>query len=215
MSLHADACAVLAAFDHRDPAQLDTAAQYLAFLDAHPDGTRRECREGHITASALVIDRSGEHVLLTLHPKVGRWLQLGGHLEPEDAHLRAGAVRETIEESGLQAGRISAVPVRLDRHPVPCGRGLDGAPLASEHLDVQFVVQVPEALPPTISAESDDLRWFPRTALPTLPTLPTIDDSVSALIDDALAFAALDALDALDAPDALDPRADRRWVTFG
>ncbi len=203
MSLHADACAVLAAFDHRDPAQLDTAAQYLAFLDAHPDGTRRECRAGHITASALVIDRSGEHVLLTLHPKVGRWLQLGGHLEPEDAHLRAGAVRETIEESGLQSGRISAAPVRLDRHPVPCGRGPDGAPLASEHLDVQFVVQVPEALPPTISAESDDLRWFPRTAL---PTLPTIDDSVSALIDDALAFAALD---------ALDPRADRRWVTFG
>jgi len=62
------------------------------------------------------------------------------------------------------------------------------------------VVQVPEALPPTISAESDDLRWFPRTAL------PTIDDSVSALIDDALAFVDLD---------ALDPRADRRWVTFG
>jgi len=80
---------------------------------------------------------------------------------------------------------------------------------------VQFVVQVPEALPPTISTESDDLRWFPRTALPTLPTLPTIDDSVAALIDDALAFAALEPLDSLDSLEPLDARADRRWVTFG
>ena len=87
-----------------------------------------------------------------------------------------------MEESGLNSGRISAVPVRLDRHPVPCGRGPAGEPLASEHLDVQFVVQVLELLPPIISAESDDLRWFPLTEL------PTIDASVTALIGDSLLY---------------------------
>ncbi|SRR6056297_590913 len=197
MSLHAHACAVLAAFDHREQVQRDRAAEYLAFLDSHADGLWRECHVGHITASALVIDRSGEHVLLTLHPKVGRWLQLGGHLEPGDAGVREGAVREVIEESGLHSGRISAVPVRLDRHPVPCGRGPAGEPLASEHLDVQFVVQVPKVLTPTISAESEDLRWFPRTEL------PAIDESVATLIEDALHYGRAEIAPA------------SRWVDFG
>lgn len=182
MSLHAQARGVVAAFDHRESAQRDRADQYLAFLDSHADGVWRECRVGHITASALVMDRDGEHVLLTLHPKVGRWLQLGGHLEPGDPGVLEGAVREVMEESGLNSGRISVVPVRLDRHPVPCGRGPAGEPLASEHLDVQFVVQVLELLPPKISAESDDLRWFPLTEL------PTIDASVTALIGDSLLY---------------------------
>ncbi len=43
MSLHAQARAVVAAFDHRESAQRDRAAEYLAFLDSHADGVWREC----------------------------------------------------------------------------------------------------------------------------------------------------------------------------
>ena len=139
----------------------------------------RSCRVGHITASALVIEEQGRGVLLTLHPKVGRWLQLGGHLEPADASVLHGAVREVREESGIARGRISSVPVRLDRHDVPCGRDDDGRVLASVHWDMQFVVVVPNAIPPVISDESDDLAWFPSLSL------PDVDASVQALCDDA------------------------------
>jgi 8-oxo-dGTP pyrophosphatase MutT (NUDIX family) len=197
MSLHARACAVLAAFDHREPAQRDRAVEYRDFLEAHADGVWRECRVGHITASALVVDSSGEHILLTLHPKVRRWLQLGGHLELQDAGVREGAVREVIEESGLRSGRISAAPVRLDRHLVPCGRGSAGERSSSEHLDMQFIVQARELFSPVISSESEDLRWFSRTEL------PPIDASVTALIDDAREFLRATSED----PD--------RWVDFG
>ena len=69
---------------------------------------------------------------------------------------------------------ISATPLRLDRHGVPCG----GQP--SEHLDVQFLAWVPDDAVAVMSEESDDLRWFPLEDLPT-----GLDPSVLALIADA------------------------------
>lgn len=198
MSLHDQARQTLSVFDHPDPTQQGLARDYLDFLDTYPEGVFRECQVGHITASALVVSQGADHVLLTLHPKVGRWLQLGGHLEVDDATVLEAAVREVIEECGIDAGMISAHPLRLDRHPVPCGRDAAGNPLGSEHLDVQFLVVVPDAVEPTISAESDDLRWFDHREL------PPIDASVQALVDDARAL--LSPAD-ITAPD--------RWVTFG
>lgn len=195
MSLHAQACSVLEAFTHPDPRQGELAREYREFLDANSEGVWRENRVGHITASALVIDPGADNTLLTLHPKVGRWLQLGGHLEPGDDSVRAAAIREVVEESGFTVGAISEQPIRLDRHPVPCGRGADGLPAASEHLDVQYAVIVPTLAPPTISEESDDLRWFSRRQLPEL------DDSVLGLLADAAR--------------AVDESTGVRWVSFG
>lgn len=169
----------LSAFDHHDREQLDLAAEYVTFLSAHDDALWRSCAVGHITASALVIDAISGSVLLTLHPKVGRWLQLGGHLENEDDDLRSGSLREVAEESGIVRGLISSLPVRLDRHPVPCGREADGSARRSVHWDVQYAVQVEGTPRPQISDESDDLRWFAPGEL------PDIDDSVRALIRDA------------------------------
>ena len=174
--MRADATAALEAWLPPDPGQARLRAEYLAFLDEHPDAMWRECRVGHLTASALVIDERRERVLLTLHPKVGRWLQLGGHCEPDDPSLREAARREAIEESGIADVRISAAPIRLDRHPVPCAGSM------SEHLDVQYLVTVSSDARAVMSDESDDLRWFPLTALPS-----DLDESVRALIDAARA----------------------------
>lgn len=173
-SLHGDAVRVVRAFDHPQPRQQFLRQEYLAFLEEHPDAMWRSLGIGHLTASALVMDASGNSVLLTLHPKVGRWLQLGGHCEPGDEGLRAAAQREVIEESGMPILSISAGPIRLDRHPVRCSAQV------SEHLDVQYLVVVPDGSSPVISEESDDLRWFPLSGLPA-----GLDDSVRALIDDA------------------------------
>lgn len=174
--LHADAMGVLVGWDHPEPQQRILRDAYLAFLREHRDAMSRGSRIGHLTASALVMDEDRTRVLLTLHPKVGRWLQLGGHVEPGDASLREAARRETIEEGGIVDVTISAAPLRLDRHPVRCAGAM------SEHLDVQYLALVPADAQEVMSDESDDLRWFGVDALPE-----PLDPSVRALVGSATA----------------------------
>jgi 8-oxo-dGTP pyrophosphatase MutT (NUDIX family) len=174
-ALQVDAVAVLGAWAHPDPAQLALRDDYLAFLAEHPDAMSRQCRVGHLTASALVMDEDRTRVLLTLHPKAGRWLQLGGHCEVGDASVAAAARRETREESGIEQVTLSAAPIRIDRHPVRCGDGM------SVHFDVEYLALVPADARESISDESDDLRWF---ALGDLPA--GLDDAVRAMIATAV-----------------------------
>jgi 8-oxo-dGTP pyrophosphatase MutT (NUDIX family) len=165
------AAAELAAWEPDDEAQRALKFGFLAFLDARPDDAcARECVPGHLTASALVLDATGERTLLTLHKRFHRWVQLGGHCEPGDGSLRAAALREATEESGIDGLTISAEPLHLDVHPVLCSLGVP-----SRHLDVRYLVHAPAGAEPRISDESADLRWWPVDALPSdEPTLTTM-----------------------------------------
>src|SRR6478735_8508208 len=80
-SLHASAVDALSNWDTDSDDAESLRHTMLAFLDSAPDGCLRSHAPGHITASSLVLDEDGSHVLLTLHPRVGRWIQLGGRCE--------------------------------------------------------------------------------------------------------------------------------------
>jgi 8-oxo-dGTP pyrophosphatase MutT (NUDIX family) len=192
MNLHAEAVKALEGWAAPDDAQQTLRDLYLAHLLAYPDGLSRSCRPGHITASAAILDSGGGHVLLTLHSKIGRWLQLGGHCEPADPTLAAAALREATEESGVPGLVMLPGPVNLDRHAVRCGddagdagREGNGAAPGSRttwHLDVQYAAIAPRGARAVCGAESDALRWWPVDSLPA-----GADGSVRRLVDRARA----------------------------
>lgn len=171
--VHDSAVAVLTDWSPTDPGQDALRHAVLAFLLSRPDGCRRSCVPGHVTASAIVVDDTGTRVLLTLHPRFGRWLQLGGHCEEGDSTIAAAALREATEESGIPDLRIHPELAAIHVHPVTCSLGVP-----TRHLDLQFIVQAPPLAQPVISAESLDLRWWPIDALPT-----DADAGLSRLVD--------------------------------
>lgn len=165
MSLHADALAVLDGWRAPTDDQERLRQRYAEHLRARPDGMWRECRPDHVTASTIVVDATGERVLLTLHAKARRWFQLGGHCEPGDRTLAGAARREASEESGLAGLTLDPVPVQLSEHEVPfCGADPSGRPV--HHLDVRYLAIAPDGAEHAVSVESLDLRWWPAAALP-------------------------------------------------
>ena len=161
MSLHESAVATLRSWRAPDPGQDTLRHAVLAFLAARPDACLRDCVPGHVTGSALVLDHTGTHALLTLHPRFGRWLQLGGHCEETDADIHAAALREATEESGIDDLTIDPELAALHVHPVTCSLGVP-----TRHLDMQFIVRAPSGAEIACSDESLDLRWWPLDALP-------------------------------------------------
>ncbi|BBZ45568.1 NUDIX hydrolase [Mycobacterium parmense] len=161
MSVRESAISVLTHWHPPDPAQDSLRHAVLAFVHGRPDACLRECVPGHVTASALVLDHTGTRVLLTLHPRVGRWVQLGGHCDAGDADIVAAALREATEESGVDALRIDPELAAVHVHPVTCSLGVP-----TRHLDLQFVAHAPAGVHIAISDESVDLRWWPVDALP-------------------------------------------------
>ncbi len=156
-----DARTVLTAWHAPTHAQAALREAFLALLAARPDATSRSCVPGHLTASVIVLSADRRHTLLTLHPRVGQWVQLGGHCESRDGTLAAAASREADEESGIAGLELDPVPVALDVHPITCSLGV-----ATRHFDVRFVAVAPDGALPVRSAESTDLRFWPVDGLP-------------------------------------------------
>ena len=156
MNNNARIVALLAAYQPPSAEQSQIRESMLQFVQDHPNCLARDNYYGHITASAWVIDADGSRALLTLHRKIGLWLQLGGHSEG-DTDLLAAARREVQEESGL-TDLMAVIPgvFDLDVHRIPA----IGTEPAHYHFDVRFFLQLQHTQPLIISEESIDLAWY-------------------------------------------------------
>lgn len=143
--------------------------EYLEFADDPAHAHRETSAEQHLTASAFVFDAAFEHVLLCFHGKGRFWVQLGGHIEQSDASLADAALREALEESGLDSlTPVLGTPVDLDRHALSSGFGT-----CRVHWDVGFAFLADPSAEAVGSDESESVAWWPVDDLP--------DGSVSGL----------------------------------
>jgi 8-oxo-dGTP pyrophosphatase MutT (NUDIX family) len=125
-------------------------AEFVRQLDllAHPFAEEADIT--HVTGSSIVIGQQG--VLLHLHKRAKIWIQPGGHID--DGELPwDGAVRETLEETGIQAEHPEGVPtlIHVDVHAAPKGH---------THLDLRYLLIGPDVSPTPPEGESQEVRWF-------------------------------------------------------
>jgi 8-oxo-dGTP pyrophosphatase MutT (NUDIX family) len=143
------------------PGQAALRDEYLCFLGDAPHATLgRDAGPEHVTGSCFVFTPDLTRVLLCFHRKGQFWVQLGGHVEPADASVSAAAYREAAEECGIDDLTPVGGLLDVDRH------ALGGGFRCSTHWDVGFAaIARPEAAP-VASAESEQVAWWPVTALP-------------------------------------------------
>ena len=149
--------------------------RFVGFVTAHEDCLLRSCVPGHLTASAWILSSDHRRFLLTHHRKLGRWLQLGGHVDGEPEVHRA-ALREAREESGIEVfdligHRGENVPLDLDVHRIPAL----GEEPAHLHYDVRFLLVSEPGQLGRSSAESLELRWFESGDLASVPYEESLD----------------------------------------
>jgi 8-oxo-dGTP pyrophosphatase MutT (NUDIX family) len=146
----------LRAYEAVDPAEEAHRTKMLRLLESEGAFSRAHFEPGHFTASVYIIDGGGR-LLLHHHRRLNRWLQMGGHVEGDEAPDRA-ALREGSEESGLSDLQLATEGILdLDIHGIPAGKGEPD----HDHYDVRYLARTasPDAI--TIDrAESNELAWF-------------------------------------------------------
>ncbi|MEU6275747.1 NUDIX domain-containing protein [Streptomyces populi] len=161
----------------RHPGERDALAGLLAALDRPVDATARTALPGHVTCSAVVIDRQGRVLHIRHRATGGLALTPGGHIEPGDRTLLAAALREVSEEAGIGPGALCLTrqllgsPIDIDVHDIDAGPS-KGEP-AHRHYDVRYVFYLAEEEAPPIAPQDEEVsgaRWLsqPEVTSPTL-----------------------------------------------
>lgn len=159
----------------RHPHEQETLAGLLTLLDGADNSADRTTLPGHVTCSAVVIDRE-QRVLHINHKATGPLLNPGGHVEG-DRTLLAAALREACQETGLRPGDLCltpqflGAPIDVDIHDIDANPASGEA--AHRHFDFRFVFYlVPEQHPRLVlqDEEAAGARWleFADIRSPTL-----------------------------------------------
>ncbi|NYV73922.1 NUDIX domain-containing protein [Streptomyces sp. UH6] len=151
----------------RHPGERDTLAGLLASLDQAADVTARTALPGHITCSAVVVDRRCR-VLHIRHRANGLMRIPGGHIGLEDRTLLATALRQVAQEAGIPPGVLCLTRQMLGSPADIEVRDVDANPAMAEpthpHYDFRYLFHLAGDTPSAITVEDEEasgVEWLP------------------------------------------------------
>ncbi len=140
--------------------EIEAKKNILKFIEENENCFERSLEIGHITGSAWLLNKHGDHALLMHHAKLNRWFQPGGHADG-DSDILAVAIKEAKEESGISA--IEAVMpdiFDIDIHEIPANK----KDKAHFHYDIRFLLKVTSDEELQINEEAHELLWIGKNA---------------------------------------------------
>jgi 8-oxo-dGTP pyrophosphatase MutT (NUDIX family) len=150
--------------------------EMLEFLTESDNPLYMSNQKGHFTASAWIVSADHKSALLTEHAKIGKWFQLGGHIEENDSSFLAACLREAEEESGIHGLSLhNSFIIDIDVHTISEYKGIPEHP----HLDITCYLLAPEKANVIKTAESKNLQWVPLSEIKSL----TDDLAIHRMVD--------------------------------
>jgi 8-oxo-dGTP pyrophosphatase MutT (NUDIX family) len=139
----------------------------------------------HYTATVYILtDSQPRKALLLHHKKLDSWLPPGGHQDPDESAYQT-AIREVMEETGLDITGYLPKPADIDQErtllPLPKMMIQQVIPAhGSEpdhyHLDMEYMVYLPEQMVVRAEQEHHDIRWVTLDDLAGLSLFPDVAD---------------------------------------
>lgn len=133
----------------------------ILFADANEKVFSRENTSGHFTASGWIVNKERTKVLMIYHNLYDSWSWTGGHAD-EDQNLLQVAMREAIEETGIQ----SIHPLKEDIFSIEIatvdGHMKNGKYISSHlHYNITYLFEADEEQTLIHKPdENSDVKWF-------------------------------------------------------
>ena len=135
--------------------------QFLNFIDTFDDVLTRDNIFGHFSASAFVVNKERNKMVVVYHIINDGWIYPGGHADGEEDFLSV-AVREVEEETGLKVKVLDENIYAIQSAPVKghIKRGKYVSPHL--HFDVLYIMEADDKIPLIYREdESKGVKWIP------------------------------------------------------
>ena len=139
-----------------NPLEKEYKERIISFIVNNKDNPGLNNPEGHLTASAWIVNSDKNKVLLHNHIVFNKWIQLGGHVE-DDELVSDAALREAREESGLRTLSLLKDDIfDIDVHKIPENEKYK----EHYHYDIRYLMEAEEVEEISRSKESREISWI-------------------------------------------------------
>ena len=134
--------------------------QFLRFIDTFDDVLTRDNIFGHFSASAFLVNKKRNKMVVVYHIINDGWIYPGGHADGDD-NLLSVAVREVEEETGIKAKILDENIYAIQSAPVK-GHIKSGKYVSSHiHFDVLYLMEADDRIPLKYKEnESKGVKWI-------------------------------------------------------